>query len=325
MARRASSPSGTSTAYGRGRRRRRWGRWAGGCTGPCRWWRRSRRRRRRRRSTGGAGCPSCRTRRWCPGELEEHAVVAADVGAVHQALALLLAAVSASRAQRAAAPSRGRTIPVSIRNAISVKSAEPGADQGDVSRLRAGRRRSDGSCGPSAPTARKPMARQDSSPAIARCSDRRVTHAVRADGPRPPRSRRPGRRRRRPRGGSSPRPTGTAPPARRPRRRRPPPPRRPSAPRTGGRTWAAMRSSSPSRSWRTSTWPSQSGPAPMPMVGTGTDRVIAAATSRGTHSSTMAKQPALGQGHGVVDQGLRPPPPAGPGPGSRPWRAPTGA
>lgn len=40
------------------------------------------------------------------------------------------------------------------------------------------------------------------------------------------------------------------------------------------------------------TWPLQCGPAPMPIVGIESSRVAAAATSGGTHSSTIAKQPA---------------------------------
>ena len=48
----------------------------------------------------------------------------------------------------------------------------------------------------------------------------------------------------------------------------------------------------PSTSWYTSTWPSQPGPAPMPTVGTSTASVTIRATSSGTPSSTMAKQPA---------------------------------
>lgn len=40
------------------------------------------------------------------------------------------------------------------------------------------------------------------------------------------------------------------------------------------------------------TCPLQNGPAPMPMVGTVSADVAAAATGAGTHSSTTAKQPA---------------------------------
>jgi len=36
----------------------------------------------------------------------------------------------------------------------------------------------------------------------------------------------------------------------------------------------------PARSWKTRTWPSQSGPAPMPMVGVATWRLMRVATSR---------------------------------------------
>ena len=42
----------------------------------------------------------------------------------------------------------------------------------------------------------------------------------------------------------------------------------------------------------TSTWPSQAGPAPMPMVGTGTLAVISAARAAGMLSRTMAYTPA---------------------------------
>src|ERR1700723_199159 len=45
----------------------------------------------------------------------------------------------------------------------------------------------------------------------------------------------------------------------------------------------------PRRSWATRIWPSQSGPAPMPMVGICSSRVIWAASSRGTASRTTAK------------------------------------
>lgn len=40
------------------------------------------------------------------------------------------------------------------------------------------------------------------------------------------------------------------------------------------------------------TWPLQCGPAPMPIVGMESSRVAAAAMRGGTHSSTIAKQPA---------------------------------
>ena len=52
------------------------------------------------------------------------------------------------------------------------------------------------------------------------------------------------------------------------------------------------RSWSPSRSWNTSTCPSQAGPAPMPMVGTPTASVTDLATTSGTASTTMEKHPA---------------------------------
>ena len=40
------------------------------------------------------------------------------------------------------------------------------------------------------------------------------------------------------------------------------------------------------------TWPLQCGPAPIPMVGMDSSLVTAAATTGGTHSSTIAKHPA---------------------------------
>mmetsp|Transcript_9620 Transcript_9620/g.38924 ORF Transcript_9620/g.38924 Transcript_9620/m.38924 type:complete len:222 (+) Transcript_9620:329-994(+) len=48
----------------------------------------------------------------------------------------------------------------------------------------------------------------------------------------------------------------------------------------------------PNRSWYTSTCPLVASPAPMPMVGTLTAAVTAAATVLGTHSTTTAKHPA---------------------------------
>eukprot|EP00959_Pyramimonas_sp_CCMP1952_P056913 1188346-Pyramimonas_sp.AAC.1 len=45
----------------------------------------------------------------------------------------------------------------------------------------------------------------------------------------------------------------------------------------------------PRRSWYTSTCPLQCGPAPMPMVGTESAFVTAAATAGGTHSSTCPR------------------------------------
>src|SRR5262249_35612582 len=48
----------------------------------------------------------------------------------------------------------------------------------------------------------------------------------------------------------------------------------------------------PITSWKTRTWPSQAGPAPIPIVGIGMERVICAARSAGTHSRTTAKHPA---------------------------------
>mmetsp|Transcript_10247 Transcript_10247/g.43115 ORF Transcript_10247/g.43115 Transcript_10247/m.43115 type:complete len:276 (-) Transcript_10247:349-1176(-) len=48
----------------------------------------------------------------------------------------------------------------------------------------------------------------------------------------------------------------------------------------------------PSRSWYTNTWPEVKFPAPMPMVGTSSAAVTAAASDPGTHSRTTAKHPA---------------------------------
>src|ERR671931_439134 len=48
----------------------------------------------------------------------------------------------------------------------------------------------------------------------------------------------------------------------------------------------------PSRSWKTSTWPSVSGPAPMPMTGTCIRGMSSDATALGMASNTIAKQPA---------------------------------
>ena len=45
-------------------------------------------------------------------------------------------------------------------------------------------------------------------------------------------------------------------------------------------------------SWLTRIWPSQPGPAPMPMVGTLTERVTSSARDAGTFSRTKAKTPA---------------------------------
>ena len=58
----------------------------------------------------------------------------------------------------------------------------------------------------------------------------------------------------------------------------------------------------PSRSWNTSTWPSQAGPAPMPMVGTSSGSVTAAPTFSGTPSTTTAKHAGADQGLGALDQ-----------------------
>ena len=48
----------------------------------------------------------------------------------------------------------------------------------------------------------------------------------------------------------------------------------------------------PSRSWKTSTWPSVAGPAPIPITGIRICGMIAAATVDGIASKTMLKQPA---------------------------------
>ncbi len=45
-------------------------------------------------------------------------------------------------------------------------------------------------------------------------------------------------------------------------------------------------------SYTTSTWPSQCGPAPIPIVGTGTARVTRRASCDGIFSRTIAKTPA---------------------------------
>src|SRR5258708_1759186 len=58
-------------------------------------------------------------------------------------------------------------------------------------------------------------------------------------------------------------------------------------------------------SWKTRTWPSHEGPAPIPIVGTGIVRVISAARPSGTHSSTIAKHPAGGRGAAVLEDLLR--------------------
>ena len=49
----------------------------------------------------------------------------------------------------------------------------------------------------------------------------------------------------------------------------------------------------------TRTWPSQCGPAPMPMVGMGTCSVIRAARLLGMHSRTTANRPGGGNGLGI--------------------------
>ena len=48
----------------------------------------------------------------------------------------------------------------------------------------------------------------------------------------------------------------------------------------------------PSRSWKTSTWPSVAGPAPMPMTGMSMRGMSSSATALGIASKTIAKQPA---------------------------------
>src|SRR3990167_11136614 len=53
------------------------------------------------------------------------------------------------------------------------------------------------------------------------------------------------------------------------------------------------RSKSPIISFVTSAWPSQYGPAPMPIVGIASLSVISFANLSGTHSRIIAKQPAF--------------------------------
>jgi hypothetical protein len=48
----------------------------------------------------------------------------------------------------------------------------------------------------------------------------------------------------------------------------------------------------PSRSWKTSTWPSVAGPAPMPMTTASMRGMSSSATADGIASKTTAKQPA---------------------------------
>ena len=48
----------------------------------------------------------------------------------------------------------------------------------------------------------------------------------------------------------------------------------------------------PSRSWKTSTWPSVDGPAPMPMITASIWGMISAATALGIASKTIEKHPA---------------------------------
>ena len=48
----------------------------------------------------------------------------------------------------------------------------------------------------------------------------------------------------------------------------------------------------PSRSWKTSTWPSTAGPAPMPITGTCISGMTSAETADGIASKTIEKQPA---------------------------------
>ncbi len=50
------------------------------------------------------------------------------------------------------------------------------------------------------------------------------------------------------------------------------------------------------------TWPSQKGPAPMPMVGTLIFWVMILASGVGTASRTTAKAPASSRAHGVLHQ-----------------------
>ena len=47
----------------------------------------------------------------------------------------------------------------------------------------------------------------------------------------------------------------------------------------------------PSRSWKTSTWPSVASPAPIPITGTSSCGISASVTAAGTASKTIAKQP----------------------------------
>src|SRR5918912_1163187 len=66
----------------------------------------------------------------------------------------------------------------------------------------------------------------------------------------------------------------------------------------------------PSRSWVTRICASQSGPAPMPMVGTWSAAVTSRAISRGTTSRTTAKAPASeldGLGAALLDEPERRP------------------
>jgi hypothetical protein len=81
----------------------------------------------------------------------------------------------------------------------------------------------------------------------------------------------------------------------------------------------------PSMSWITSTWPSQCGPAPMPMTGwiqLGRD---AAAKRRGTPSSTSRSAPAASTASASANTLDRPLPARDPGCGSRRTCAPTAA
>ena len=48
----------------------------------------------------------------------------------------------------------------------------------------------------------------------------------------------------------------------------------------------------PSRSWKTSTWPSVAGPAPIPITGISIRGMISSATAAGIASKTIEKQPA---------------------------------
>ena len=60
----------------------------------------------------------------------------------------------------------------------------------------------------------------------------------------------------------------------------------------------------PSRSWITRTCASQSGPAPMPMVGIVISRVTCAARSRGIPSRTSAKAPGVLEGLRIGEEAL---------------------